>query len=156
MATQRFSSHGFEFEFEDNTGEILAAFENAVARGLDVIGGVAVGHAQDEIRTPKQVYPGVVQDAVDTSRLLQSVAHSVQGDEVYIGSNVSYAAVIEYGSGPYSTTGGGTQKEHWVYKGEDGKFHMAFPQMARPFLKPAASEHTEEYRKILLDSLENA
>lgn len=156
MSTQRFSSHGFEFEFEDNTGEILAAFENAVARGLDAIGGVAVGHAQDEIRTPKQVYPGVVQDAVDTSRLLQSIQHSVQGNEVYIGSDISYAPIIEFGSGPYSTTGGGTQKEHWVYQGDDGEFHMAFPQMARPFLKPAASEHTEEYRAILLDSLENA
>lgn len=156
MATQRFSSHGFEFEFEDNTGEILKAFENALERGLEGIGGAAVGYAQDEIRTPKQVYPGVVQDAVDTSRLLQSIAYSVQGDEVYIGTNVGYGTIIELGSGPYSTTGGGTQKEHWVYYGDDGKFHMGRPQMARPFLKPAASEHTEEYRKILLDSLENA
>lgn len=77
-------------------------------------------------------------------------------NEVYIGTNLEYAPYIEFGTGKYSTTGGGTTKETWVYMDDFGQFHIAHPMRARPFLKPAASEHTEEYREILKDSLENA
>jgi hypothetical protein len=39
---------------------------------------------------------------------------------------------------------------------EFGQFHRAYPQKPRPYLKPAAADHSEEYRNTLKESLENA
>jgi hypothetical protein len=63
---------------------------------------------------------------------------------------------VELGTGQYATTGGGTTKPSWVYQDEFGQFHRAYPQKPRPYLKPAAADHSEEFRNILKESLENA
>lgn len=65
--------------FKDNSAEILKAFEQATERGLEKIGLVAEGYA-------KKLTP------VDTGRLRNSITHEVDGNDVYIGSNVEYAA----------------------------------------------------------------
>ena len=59
---------------------------------------------------------------VDTGRLRNSISHAVAGDAAYIGTNVEYAPYVEYGT--YRT------KAH----------HM---------LKRAATEHGDEYRRIV-------
>ena len=65
---------------------------------------------------------------VDTGRLGNSVTHAVESGEkaVYIGTNVEYAPYVELGSRRYPGANGG-----------------------RGFLRPAASEHGDEYRTIL-------
>lgn len=62
------------------------------------------------------------QKAVDTGRLRNSVTHANDEDSVYIGTNVEYAAFIELG-----TT----------------------RMRARPYLRPAASQHSDEYRQLV-------
>lgn len=64
---------------------------------------------------------------VDTGRLRNSMSHTVVGDSVYIGTNVEYGPYIELGTVNYI-----------------GK-HM---------LKRAASEHSEEYKDIIKNILE--
>ena len=66
---------------------------------------------------------------VDTGRLRNSISHEVHGDSVYIGTNVEYAVYVEKG----------TRK-----------------MQAYPYLKPAAQDHADEYKKLLLDELHNA
>lgn len=75
---------------------------------------------------------------------------------VYVGSAVDYAVYVECGTGKYSTVGGGTHKESWVYRDEFGNYHMAHPMKARPYLKPAVADHANEYMNLLKSSLENA
>lgn len=75
---------------------------------------------------------------------------------IYVGTNVSYAPFPELGTGPYSLTGGGTSKPSWVYQDEFGRWHRAYPQKPRPYLKPAVADHAQEYRNLLKQSLENA
>lgn len=75
---------------------------------------------------------------------------------IYVGTNVSYGPFPELGTGPYSLTGGGTTKPSWVYQDEFGNWHRAYPQKPRPYLKPAVSDHAQEYWDILRDSLRNA
>lgn len=60
---------------------------------------------------------------VDTGRLRRSISHAVAEDEnaAYIGTNVEYAAYVEMGT----------------------RF-----QKAQPYLKPAVTNHSEEYRRI--------
>lgn len=160
MATQKFSTHGFEFEFEDNTGVVLEHFQRALELGLNEIGSRAVGYALEKLRESRPYREGAPgKPAIDTSALYQSVGYYVDGDEVYIGAggpSVDYAPIIEFGSGKFSTLGGGTSKESWVYQDAFGDWHMGFPMKPRPFIKPAASEHTKEYRDVLKEFLENA
>lgn len=65
---------------------------------------------------------------VDTGRLRNSITHEVRMDEnaTYIGSNVEYAAFVEMG----------TKR-----------------MKARPYLRPAATNHTEEYKSLVKQAL---
>lgn len=101
---------------KDNTQQVLSALEKAKKRGLEAIGLVAEGHAKKE--TP-----------VDTGRLRNSIAHAVDDDAAYIGTNVEYAPYVELGA-----------------RGRDGK-HM---------LQRAATEHTDEYKRLMEGSMKNA
>ena len=66
---------------------------------------------------------------VDTGRLRNSIAHAVESDAAYIGTSTSYAPFVELGS-----------------RGRKG-VHM---------LQRAASEHTDEYKRLMEDSMKNA
>ena len=69
---------------------------------------------------------------VDTGRLRNSIAHKVVEDEqaAYIGSNVEYAPYQELG------TSRGVTAKH--------------------FLKNAAANHSEEYKRLVEESMKNA
>lgn len=136
MAKTTFSSHGFSYEFEDNSGEIMKAFQNALERGLEAIGMTAEGYAKEKA-------------LVDTGRLRNSISHKVKDNDVYIGTNVSYAITVETGAAPLK------EKDPSEMDGQEGTPHKG-GRIPTPFLKPAAAEHTAEYRKILEDSFENA
>lgn len=66
---------------------------------------------------------------VDTGRLRNSISHATDGDAAYIGTNVEYATYVELGA-----------------RGRQG-VHM---------LQRAASEHTDEYKQLMEDSMKNA
>ena len=66
---------------------------------------------------------------VDTGRLRNSIAHAVEGDAAYIGTSTSYAPFVELGA-----------------RGRKG-VHM---------LQRAASEHADEYKRLMEDSMKNA
>lgn len=104
------------YTYKDNTDEVLSALEKAKKRGLEAIGLAAEGHA-------KKITP------VDTGRLRNSMAHAVDEDAAYIGTNTSYAIFVETGA-----------------RGRSG-VHM---------LQRAASEHTDEYKRLMEDSMKNA
>lgn len=104
------------YTFKDNTDEVLSALEKAKKRGLEAIGLVAEGHA-------KKITP------VDTGRLRNSIAHAVDDDAVFIGTNTEYAIFVETGA-----------------RGRKG-VHM---------LQRAATEHTDEYKRLMEDAMKNA
>ena len=66
---------------------------------------------------------------VDTGALRDSIEATVEGDTLTVGSDKEYALPVETGT-----------------------YKMA----ARPYLKPAMSEHSAEYERIMRDALENA
>ena len=103
-------------DYKDYSKEVLAALEKGKRNALTAIGVTAETYAKQE--TP-----------VDTGRLRNSISHSVDGEAVYIGSNVEYAPYVELGTS--------RAKAH----------HM---------LQKAATEHTDEYKRLMEDSMENA
>ena len=68
---------------------------------------------------------------VDTGRLRNSITNAIdtEANAVYIGTNVEYGPYVELG----------TSRRH-----------------PHPYLKPAAADHTDEYRAILKGCLESA
>lgn len=66
---------------------------------------------------------------VDTGRLRNSISHETDDEAAYIGTNVEYAPYVELGA-----------------RGRQGK-HM---------LQRAASEHADEYKQLIVDSMKNA
>lgn len=66
---------------------------------------------------------------VDTGRLRNSISHATDDEAAYIGTNVEYAPYVELGA-----------------RGRQGK-HM---------LQRAATEHTDEYKRIMEDAMKNA
>lgn len=139
---------GYDFKIENNADLTREQFEACLKRALTAIGQQAESYAKQRINEA---------DAIDTGRLINSVTYGTaenagshdysdnQGnhfadtiglaeeDAVYIGSNVSYAPMIEYG----------WQRGGASYAGVH-------------FLKDAAGNHTEEYKQILKESMENA
>ena len=66
---------------------------------------------------------------VDTGRLRNSISHTADDEAAYIGTNVEYAPYVELGA-----------------RGRQGK-HM---------LQRSATEHTDEYKRIMEDAMKNA
>ena len=103
-------------DYKDNSQQILAALEKGKRNALTAIGATAETYA-------KKATP------VDTGRLRNSISHAVDGEAVYIGSNVEYAPYVELGTS--------RAKAH----------HM---------LQKAATEHSAEYKRLAEDAFYNA
>ena len=128
--------------FNDYSDEVLQAFEEGALMALERCGLQGEGYAKDLC-------------TVDTGNLRNSISHKVDPGEpaAYIGTNAEHGGYVELGTGRYATTGGGTPKDHWVYMGDDGKWHIGKPMKPRPYLKPAVANHVGTYRNIFNDEL---
>ena len=130
-------SLNFKLTITDNSPEVLAALANAMDRAFDAIGETAVGYAEDNITK---------NGSVDTGNLRGSLTYAHDDKEIVIGTNVEYAAAVELGH----------RQEVGRYVPAIGKRLVNAHVPGKPFLKPAITEHMDEYRELLKDSLENA
>ena len=127
--------------FNDYSAAVLNEFHDAVMRALERCGSEAEGYAKD-------LAP------VDTGNLRNSISHAVDEGELaaYVGSNTSYAAYVELGTGKYASGGRPTP---WVYQDDNGNWHWTAGNSAQPFLKPAVADHQKTYRNIIEDEMKN-
>ena len=124
-----------DIQITDNSGEILKELEKKTAASLEAVGITAEGFAKRS--TP-----------VDLGTLRNSMTHAVRDDDVYIGSNIPYAGFVELGTGIYASDGKG-RKSPWSYQDKNGKWHRTKGMKPHHMLKKAASEHNEEYKRII-------
>lgn len=160
----------------DNLDQVLEEFAEQVDMGLEAIGLQAERHAKENITRNGTIDTGLLRNSITyavsgqspntmnytamygenrhTSGKNKGKRYSakskkagtvktgsysgVVGDAsekaVYIGTNVEYAPYVEYG--------------HQQYGGEG---HVP----AKPFLRPAASQHNEEYKRIMEAALKD-
>lgn len=132
-----------DFDIKDNSKEVIEAMRKQVEKALEKCGLVAEGYAK--LNAP-----------VDTGALRNSISHKVVEEEketaCYIGTNMEYAPYIEFGTGIHYSGG---RRTSWVYKDREGKWHMTKGQRARPYLKPAITEHVNDYKKIIKQELKS-
>lgn len=141
------------FAFTDNSQQVLDALEGSVNVALEEIGIRAEGYAK--VLTPVGTPESTGVEGYHGGTLRNSIAHKVVGEEVYIGTNLDYAPYVELGTGIYASDGTG-RKNPWVWKDKNGKFHWTRGMKPQHMLKKAASEHTEEYKKVIEKHLKNA
>ena len=103
MATQTYTTHGITVKINDNSPQVLAALKNATIRGLEACGAKAESYAKQELSKPKAHADGTIRPNVITGRLRNSITHTLGSNvgsniKVYIGSNVSYAPYVEFGT----------------------------------------------------------
>lgn len=127
--------------FNDYSLEVLSAMQGAAVRALEKCGLTAEGYA-------KKAAP------VDTGNLRNNITHDIDTGELtaYIGTNISYAAYVELGTGKYAEGG---RPASWVYRDDEGNFHWTAGNPAQPFLKPAVADHAKTYRNIIEDEMKN-
>ena len=137
------------YSYKDNTQEVLSALEKAKIRGLTAIGMTAEGHAKKKITQAK---------AVDTGRLRNSITFAVSGESANISS---YSGDHGEEGGTYSGTAP-NDKEKAVYIGTGVKYAAGIETGSHRkaggvhFLQDAASNHSDEYKRLMEDSMKNA
>lgn len=116
----------------DHTPELRRGMPQEMNRALEAVGITLEGYA-------KLLCP------VDTGRLRNSITHDVRDDKVYIGTNVEYAAYVEYGTGVFVAGGRPTP---WRYQDDKGNWHTTSGQPPQPFIRPAVENHLDECKNI--------
>lgn len=117
-----------EVTLTSNKDEILEALGVQLGQALIAVGMTAESNAKQEITKAVYDTPESKSGYIRTGRLRNSISYAVDTDagDVYIGSNVEYAPYVELG----------TSK-----------------MRARPFLKPAAENYTEQYMELVREAM---
>ena len=138
--------------FRDNSKEIIGLFQKAKHRGLQAIGMAAEGHAKKKC-------------PVDTGILRNSITYAIAGYATHVQSyrrgNVAGGTSqkhtrYEYGGGAMEG-----EKDSAVFIGSNVEYapFVELGANGRPpahFLQNAATGHTDEYKRLMEDSMKNA
>ena len=136
------------YTYKDNTKEVLSALEMAKVRGLTAIGMAAEGYAKKKITQAK---------AVDTGRLRNSITFAVSGESANISS---YSGDHGEEGGTYSGAAP-NDKDKAVYIGTGVEYAAGIETGSHRkaggvhFLQDAAANHTDEYKRLMEDSMKN-
>ncbi|MBO5788583.1 MAG: HK97 gp10 family phage protein [Clostridia bacterium] len=138
-------------EYRDNTEEVLSALEAAIKRGNEAIGMTAEGHAKKKITSA---------GAVDTGRLRNSITYALAGEEPHVKSYKANKGGKERETYTYDGTAEG-KKGSGVYIGTNVEYAVFVENGAQGrtpvhFLQDAATGHTDQYKKLMEDSMKNA
>lgn len=79
-----------EVNFTDNSAQVLSDLKSKTETALEKIGMSAEGYAKLELENDPR--------RIDTGRLRNSIAHTVSGNDAYIGTNVEYGIYVHEGT----------------------------------------------------------
>lgn len=124
----------FDVKIESNADEIKEALEEQIEQALIAIGMTAETYAKDKC-------------PVDTSRLSNSITYDIDPADrsVVIGTNVKYGKYVELGH----------HQEPGRYVPAIGKSLVRDFVPGKPFLGPAAQNHSNEYRALVESALKS-
>ncbi len=139
---------GFEI-VEDNTDKIIDEKDQACARALYAIGLKAETYATKlcPVGTPESTG----QKGYRGGTLRQSITFESDDESMTLGTNVEYAPYVELGTGPNFTP----PPEWEQFDAPKGKGLGHGYVTARPFIRPAISDHLDEYQQIIENELSN-
>lgn len=140
----------------DNRKKFLDKLPGACKKTLEQIGDKIVKHVKEKV-------------PVDTGALRDSYMKDVDVYAEYlvrVGSPLAYAPFMELGTGPNyedppDWVTNNAQRGHqlfdpWWYMDDDGEWHLGWFVRAQPHLRPAFTDHVDEYMEIFKRNLKNA
>ena len=142
-------------DFTDNSEQVLSAMEKAIKNGLEAIGLTAEGHAKKKLT--KEVYTGDKPYKL-TGRLRNSITFAVSGEPANI---QSYSGDHGEAGGSYSGSAP-DDKDMAVYIGTGVEYAAGIETGSHRkaggvhFLQDAAANHSDEYKRLMEDSMKNA
>ena len=145
-------------EYRDNTNKILELLQGAKRRGFEAIGLAAEGHAKKKLT--KEVYTGD-KDWPLTGRLRNSITYALAGEETHVKSYKANKGGKDRETYTYDGTAEG-KKGSGVYIGTNVEYAPGIElgthrsAGAVHFLQDAATNHTDEYKRLMEDSMKNA
>lgn len=90
---------------------------------------------------------------VDTGRLRSSITVNVEGNSAIIGSNLSYAAPVEFGTGSKGDPKvAHTTRKSWTYYSK-GRFFTTSGHAPQPFLVPALKNNKDTITKLIREAV---
>lgn len=136
---------------EDNTNKILNELDGQIEKALETIGLKVEKYAKAlcPVGTPEST--GIKGYRGGTLR--NSISHVVdkQNNQVNIGTNVEYAPYVELGTGPFFEPPPDWEK----FTGQRGSGIGGGYVHARPFLRPAITDHKDEWKLIIENELKH-
>lgn len=113
------------------SGSILSEYKQKKSRTLEIVGSTVEGHAKEKLQQNR---------SVQTGRLIGGVAHERRDENTEaVGTDVEYAPYVELGH----------NQQPGRYVPAIGKRLVASHVAAKPFLKPAVMDHTDEIVQIV-------
>ena len=136
-------------EFKDNSEEYKSLLSQAIRRGLRAIGMTAETHAKENC-------------PVDTGYARNSITHALSGETAAISSYKADAG--KNGEPPKTGEYRGTMgkiEDNYVVIGSNVEYFPFIEEGARGrqalhTLRKAATDHKDEYKQLLTDSIKNA
>ena len=138
----------YNIKFTDNTPRLFEALDSWAERVLTIWGMTVQDYARLLVPTGTADSTGI--EGYVGGALKQSLTYAVYlaKKTVTIGSNLFYSVYVELGTGIFAEKGNG-RKTPWVWKDFNGKWHFTRGMKARPFLRSAVEELTQEQRVLL-------
>lgn len=138
---------------------------DALEETLDELASALEKHLKEATVTAIRLVEATAKERVpvDCGTLRASIASEVSSIasnvlRAHIGSNVDYAADVEFGTDPHTITPTDAEALHWTEGGED-----VFAQSVQhpgtdpqPFLGPAIETHKSDIEELLASAIEDA
>ena len=143
-----------DFEIiQDNTADVLAALPPIAEKALTIIGMKAEKYAK--ARCPVGTVESTGIKGYRGGTLRNSITFDVQIDgksaELAVGTNVEYAPYVELGTGPHFTPPPEWENFDVPPSSGIGKGYVK----PRPYLRPAITDHMNEYSDVIIHELKN-
>ena len=134
------------FQVKNNTKKVIEAIEDSTQEGLEAIGMTVERYAKRDPDMP-----------VDTGYARNSITYALSGEAPNTSSYKadrggrmgSYSGAMEGKKGEFVAIGSNVEYFKYIEEGGGNR-------TAHHVLRRAATEHTEEYKKIMEDSMKRA
>jgi HK97 gp10 family phage protein len=140
----------YDITITSHKADVIEAMKRQGLAALEAVGLKAEKYAKMKCPVGTPTSTGIAHYV--SSGLRQSITHKVAANELYIGTNHFYGKYVELGTGIYASNGKG-RKSPWVWRDKNGKAHFTHGMKPRHYLRDAASDHKEEYRRIFIKYL---
>ncbi len=154
MRNRTMNFDGGSVEINDFSEEVLEELNRKALLALQTCGRQARGYAVENLadamsanQSPTWTRTGNLANRTTTKTVSEEMA-------AYIGTNVTYAPYIEFGTGIYAENGQG-RPTPWKWVDDRGHGHFTHGQHATHYLRNAVKDHGDEYKRIFENVLKS-